>query len=389
MLLVRIFSSFFIFTSSVILAENHPLCAGFFVDSPDRRVAKLAQRAQTGTRQAIVIFAEFGGGNNASPVPSWAASIFDPEKPGSFAHFYDTMSFGQLHVRGAIAPRRYRSKQSSPAYISTDPSELGNFGQFNLEILQAADPDIDFSRYDNDGPDGIPNSGDDNGIVDAVFIVLDSIPRNFLLRAATGLASLGLEQRFITNDIGVNGRAIQIVPDQGTIQGGNSFSKTVGTLCHEYGHILGLPDLFNTGFIRQGDPSLPEDDSAGIGAWGLMGRGALGWNETDGPNSFCAWSRMQLGWAQVDQPNGLEDSMSLEDVGVRGALYKIPLSRKDFFLLEYRRRQSSYYDRNLPEEGLLIWHIEHTRALSDVFRLDNPDRCGRGRLRDIERGDPA
>ena len=55
--------------------------------------ARIAQAGTTGTRRALVLFARFKG-EPANPVPSWAAGIFNPDLPGSFSHFYDTMSFG-------------------------------------------------------------------------------------------------------------------------------------------------------------------------------------------------------------------------------------------------------------------------------------------------------
>ena len=45
-----------------------------------------------------------------------------------------------------------------------------------LEIIQDLDVDTDLGRYDNDGPDGLPNSGDDDGYVDFLFIVMRSTP---------------------------------------------------------------------------------------------------------------------------------------------------------------------------------------------------------------------
>ncbi len=39
------------------------------------------------------------------------------------------------------------------------------------DAVAAADPLVDFSQFDNDGPDGIPDSGDDDGVVDALFVV--------------------------------------------------------------------------------------------------------------------------------------------------------------------------------------------------------------------------
>jgi hypothetical protein len=32
----------------------------------------------------------------------------------------------------------------------------------------------DFGHYDNNGPDGVPNSGDDDGIVDGGVVILNS-----------------------------------------------------------------------------------------------------------------------------------------------------------------------------------------------------------------------
>ena len=81
---------------------------------------------------------------------------------------------------------------------------------------------------------------------------------------------------------------------------GNVQSQTVGTMAHEYGHILGLPDLFDVSYLSLGDAAGPEEDSAGIGNWGLMGWGASGWNGDDGPTALSAWSRVRLGWSRID-----------------------------------------------------------------------------------------
>jgi hypothetical protein len=112
-----------------------------------------------------------------------------------------------------------------------------------------------------------------------------------------------------------------------------------------------------------------------------MGWGALGWNGDDGPNSFCAWSRLELGWAEVIEPEQLEEEMRLEDVGVQGMVYKVPLSNKQFFLAEYRTRASTYYDRHLPGAGLLIWHVG--RALP----AEDPDLPPQSLVVDLECAD--
>ena len=361
-----------------VLAAEGFLCAGFRTPGhaplPEGIAAKPALSGTVGTRSTLVLFAKFRGEQpGQTPSPAWAEGIFDPARPGSFSHFYDTMSFGQLQVRGEVAPRRYESEQEAAGYLSSDPTEPGNFGQFNLEILKQADEDIDFSRFDNDGPDGIPNSGDDDGLVDAVFIVTASAPSNFLLGPATGAGLLGFEDHFATNDLGADGQPMRISPSLGAIQQGRTFAEAVGTMCHEYGHVLGLPDLFDVEFLQKKDAG-PEEDSAGIGAWGLMGWGALGWNGDDGPNSFCAWSRLQLGWSAVVEVEQELQELRLEQVGGGGALFRTPLrGQLEYFLLEYRRRTGTYYDRHLPEEGVLIWHVERRQEGTTAVDLECAD----------------
>ncbi|MFA6109883.1 MAG: FlgD immunoglobulin-like domain containing protein [Candidatus Latescibacterota bacterium] len=332
--------------------------------------AKPAQALTTGTRQALVLFGRFAG-EEALPVPSWAAAIFDPALPGSFSHFYDTMSFGRLQVRGEVAPRRYASAQPVSAYLASDPSQEGDFGRFALELLRQADADLDFARFDNDGPDGIPDSGDDDGYVDAVFVLLQSTPARFLLREANGIASLGFDEPFDTADRGVAGAPIRIDPARGTVLQGRSWGSAVGPMCHEFGHLLGLIDLYDTEFLRLPDAP-PEKDSAGVGNWCLMGRGAQGWRGDDGPVSFCAFSRLLLGWSEVVEVSQDQQELRLRDVGVGGAIAKVPVTGSEFFLIEHRR-QSSFYDRNAPAGGVLIWHVHRQAPTPDQgarFRVD-------------------
>ena len=319
-----------------------------------------------------------------SPVPEWARDIFNAEKPGSFSHFFDTMSFGALRVRGEVAARRYESAHRAGHYLGS-AGEHGRYADFVSEILQDADRDIDFSLFDNDGPDGVPNSGDDDGFVDVVFIILNSVPENFILGGSTGVGHLGLESDFITNDGAYSGEPILISPTQGTLQGAASYPAAIGALCHEYGHVLGLPDLYNWRFLQSDEPQGPEEDSAGIGAWGLMGWGARGWNGNDGPTSFSAWSRLQLGWANVSEPPRGNSEMKFEDVGIAGAVYKFPLTHEEYFLLEYRTRRSTYYDRNVPGEGILIWHAGRKPGdpeLGRGRRIFVDLECADGRWRD-------
>jgi M6 family metalloprotease-like protein len=346
-------------------------------------LAKATQtiRPARGEVRAAVLFARFAD-EEAVGVPAFANDFFAAGLPGSLSHFYAEMSRGQFLLSGEVIPQRYASEQGADAYVSEIDGQVGGFGRFVVEVLEAADEEIDWGAYDNDGPDGQANSGDDDGYVDFVFINMLTTPSGFLISEATGLARLGLGSDFVSGDRRSNGGFIKVRADSdvqgvgGTVQRAHVFDFAVGTMAHEFGHFLGLPDLYDTDFTPLGDELSPEDDSAGIGAWGLMGLGTLGWNGAGGPNPFSSWSLGQLGWLGVDNVllRSIDTDLSdvvFDDVNRGGAVYRLTTQEPGvFYLLEHRRNDGSYYERNLPGQGLLIWRV-------DSFKGGNSDEAAK------------
>ena len=267
-------------------------------------------------------------------------------------------------------PGRYTSRFPSRIYSAKIVDGEGRYGRFVQEILEQVDADVDFGQFDNDGPDGIPDSGDDDGRVDYLSIQVRSAPPGFIKGAATGIAGLGFEQDFITSDVSPEGAPIRVAAGwaYGHViglgsPGAAAFARTVNTMAHELGHSFGLPDLYDKDWADG-----PVHDSAGIGSWGLMGR----FNADGGPVPMCAWSREQLGWLGVGNEGLVDvtrDSLGLVvgDLRRQGAAYRIPLLdqstrgtlySEEYLLLEFRSHAGDPYSRSLPE-GLLIWHVNN------------------------------
>ena len=366
----------------VVRANEAPFtCSGYH---PSRSTLGRAKRVGTSSpfrQTALVIFAKFRGkAPEDSLAPPYAHDLFDPNLPGSLSHFYDAMSFGQLQLTGSVLPKRYSSDHPASFYVSSSDTVVGEYGLFVQEILRKADAEVDFGEYDNDGSDGVPNSGDDDGYVDLLFLNLRSTPSRFLIGPATGIAALGLKVDWVSDDLSPDGERINVRADKhpegpgGCMQRVWGFHHAVGCMAHEYGHILGLPDLYDTSFLWKPDQD-PDEDSAGIGRWGLMGWGASGWHGDDGPVPFCGWSREQLGWSRVERIEEDTEDLALEDVETGGTIYRIQIGTEEryrpvgeietsdmavggeYFLLEYRSREGGYYDRNMPGDGVLIWHV--------------------------------
>jgi M6 family metalloprotease-like protein len=129
-----------------------------------------------------------------------------------------------------------------------------------------------------------------------------------------------------------------------------------GVLCHEFGHQLGLPDLYST------DGS----GKSNVGSWDLMDYGAwLGTPPGSKAPHFCSWCKIQLNWIT---PSVLTSSsvITVKALNQNSAdsVYKLPIlgSTTEYFLIEYRRFKktdlSDSADAALPGEGILVFHID-------------------------------
>ncbi|MFP6642199.1 MAG: immune inhibitor A domain-containing protein [Candidatus Latescibacterota bacterium] len=336
-------------------------------------VAKPGAQAATGRVHALTLFARFADEDSGSDrLPAWTDQIFDAQQPGSLSDYYHEMSGGQFELAGEVVPRWFTARHAASYYVQDEDFAFGTFGDFVVDILDAADPVIDFGRFDNDGPDGMPNSGDDDGYVDFIFVNARSTPYGFIRGPATGIAVLGIHSDYRTGDASAKGGNIRIRKDEhangigGITQRASTYAEAVGTMAHEFGHALGLPDLFDLSFHIAEEGG--EDDSAGIGYWGLMGHGNRGWQERGRPTPFCAWSLEQLGWIGAANSRLVVVNERLEGARLRdprdgGLVYRLPSREKQvYYLVEFRSPELSYYDRHLPKAGTLIWRVDESRS---------------------------
>jgi hypothetical protein len=88
---------------------------------------------RAGNVSAVVLFGDFAGALGTR-APEWSAQLLDPQHPGSLSHFYGAMSFGQLRVRGGVAPGLYRASGPVAGYLAASRLEPGYFGRFCMEL---------------------------------------------------------------------------------------------------------------------------------------------------------------------------------------------------------------------------------------------------------------
>ncbi|NKB71012.1 MAG: hypothetical protein GKR89_28415 [Candidatus Latescibacteria bacterium] len=379
-------------TTAASLAQE-----SFFVEAPNSDdeafgfVPKGTLVESKGQINALVIFAQFADeADKGQGLPSYANDLFNPDIPNSFAHYYQAMSFGQLTVNATILPRRYTSAQSAAAYLAPTNDTKGRYSNFVEDILAQVDAEYELGQFNNDGPDGVANSADDDRRVDYVFVLMRSVPARFLVGRATGIAGLGAKYR--SQDLNGKNKKLSVsgLHYHGTIFKAGNFRQTAGVMVHEFVHSMGLPDLYDHDYTD------PEEDSAGVGRWCVMGRDGTGGWEYGGPSTPSAWVRQELGWLGPDNSQLVKitadaNDLDLADVQQGGKVYKIALPtytlddelQEEYLLLEYRAPQASFYNRNQPGAGLLVWHVRPSVKNNDYEEFKKVDLiCADGLYQD-------
>ncbi len=337
------------------------------------RAARAAARGQavSDTLRLAVILALFAD----SPDPHFGAEevqrvLFDgPSAYGTVTEFYSEVSGGRFALHGQVFPWvRTGLTMLETVGQSAGLGEDARTGDYLDEALRSVDASVDFGQFDNDGPDGIPNSGDDDGRVDAVafqFLEVAASCGGPSIWPHRSRLEYWIGSPFVTDDRRPGGDAI-VVNDyivQSSVDCGGVEPQKATTIAHEMGHILGLPDLYDASL-----GILPEQRRWVVGCWSLMAAGAWGCGANDRdswvrPTHLGAWEKAQLGWlAGIEEASGVfGQQYTLEPVLAGERVLRIPLEAgaadtSEYLLIEYRTKQG--FDSDLPAAGVLVYHID-------------------------------
>ena len=136
----------------------------------------------------------------------------------------------------------------------------------------------------------------------------------------------------------------------------------LSVLCHEFGHMLGMPDLY----ARPENPGME-----GLGSWCNMSQQP---NRMI-PEHFGPWVKEKLGWLKptVIDPTVKQKLILAPIEKSSKECFKIPVRAdgSEYILLENRRKVG--FDQILPAEGLLIWHVLRNRpTLKESHGIEGP-----------------
>lgn len=217
---------------------------------------------------------------NSSSTPEFYEELLNGENESdhSMTRYYKDMSNGKLDL--TIDVMGIYMAENDYAYYQDNAREL-----VREAIDQAKEEDnVRFSRYDNDK----------DGNVDVIMAI----------HSGPGAETQGghyihshrsiLYTQAVTYD-GVRMNDYTIQPEYSYSPG----DSAIGVFAHEFGHILGLPDLYDTNYDNDGYYS------DGVGDWSIMASGSHSGvnNSGDRPAPFLAWEKAQLGWIDILETN--------------------------------------------------------------------------------------
>ena len=303
-----------------------------------------------GTVKGLVLLAEFA---DNSFQPEYTREVFDAvmneencslyQATGSSRDYFIAQSMGQFtphfDVVGPVKLPRIMQYYGANNSQGNDR----NAGQMISDACKLAHDSlgIDFSQYDYN----------DDGEVDFVYVIYAGYAESYgassntIWPHAANLTDMGVSCYLKGKHVQRYACSCELKYSTGTQLEG------IGTFCHEFGHVLGLPDMYNT----------YQQNRIQLGSWDIMDVGTYN-NESRTPPAYSAFERYSLGWLDFIDIDTPADTMELLELTQNNTAYRIvtPGNPNEYFTLE--NRQQIGWDRYLPGGGLMIIHVNYDKS---------------------------
>lgn len=217
---------------------------------------------------------------------------------------------------------------------------------------------VDFSLYDNDN----------DGYVDFVYVIYagygeaDGGSSNTIWPHSWNLTEGNINLR-------LNGKTVDLYACGSELSFISKLHDGIGTFCHEFSHVLGLPDLYET--TNSGTWKT-------MGAWDILDYGPYN-NDGNTPPAYSGYERFYMGWRTPRVLNSYEQ-VTLNDLNQDGEILLVTSTGKHnlnglnpnpatFYVIE--NRQQSGWDTYLPGHGMLLTKIQYSAAKWEENTVNN------------------
>lgn len=311
--------------------------------------------------------------------------------------------YSYISATGSVA--QYYSDQSNgtyrPVFDVVGPVDLPNtaahygknnedgrdqfIGDLVYEACKLASelPGVDLSKYDEDN-DGLMDfvyllyagKGEaDGGGANTIWPCSGYFPAQ-IYQGYTSYFEAGNEPLALNTDLYTfDGVAIWKFACSAELNGQNNQRTGIGTITHEFGHVLGLPDVYDVNY-----GSISETE-AHPGYWDLMASGSYN-NDGKTPPNLSPWEKAFLGWTKPINAGKTAQSLKLYDYGTTNHnIYQLNASGtyqnhdEPGVCYYIENRQQTGWDAYLPGHGMLIWKLDYDESLWDNNVLNTYGLC--------------
>jgi len=253
---------------------------------------------------------------------------------GSVRQYYTEQFGDDCSFEFVVAPIVTLSQNRSYYGANNDR----NAGQAVVEACQLSDEAVDFSQFDSDG----------DGVVDNVFVIVAGCDE---AESGEDDAIWGHKSSVNLTLDGVRISTYNICSELAWRIQLQKFSlTTIGALCHEFGHTLGLKDMYDTDQSSSGGTSEALNKYTAV-----MDEGCYN-NDCTVPAHFNAIDYDHLGYGECEELK--PGSYTLRPIALERKYYKVSNTANDgeYYLIECR--DHSNWDEYIQGKGLAIYHID-------------------------------
>ena len=279
---------------------------------------------------------------------SYKGKTYSVNSKGSARQYFQDASNGQYNPQFDVI---------GPVTVSNNVSYYGKNDSYGndmyadkmvSEACKLADTefDVDFTQYDNDN----------DGYVDFVFVIYagygeaDGGASTTIWPHSWNLLSAGTQCK-------VDGKTVDLYACGNELDFYSKKHTGIGTFCHEFSHVLGLPDLYVTN----------TSSHTTMNEWDIMDYGPYN-NEGNTPPSFSAYERFFMGWLQprlITEPENIQlndlqtsnEALLISTTDEHNLIGNNP-DPTTFYIVENRQQKS--WDEHLPGHGMMLTKIQYS-----------------------------
>lgn len=259
---------------------------------------------------------------------------------GCMADYFRDQSNGMFNLQFDVYGPYQVSSKAQP-YDNPTANNM-NYGSSAFreatKKMMAENPDLDYRQYD----------WNNDGMVDQVLYVYAGPAGN---QGESNYGYIWPNTSTFSAVTAPDGTNIRTYSCSSELWMDNTLAGT-GTLCHEFSHALGLPDIYPTGG-NSGYYSVADE-------WDLMDGGNFT-NKSWCPPNYTALEKMLLGWLTPIELTEPATITGMKSVSEGGEVYLIKHTDNEFLLLE--NRQWKKWDAGIPGRGLVIYHVDYDEAI--------------------------